>query len=275
MRRCGDGRPVRSRDCRPGSSGQRRPAAFVRPVAGARTRDALSSAGKYLSVFSRRRRSRAPRGRAGPRLHVGSPDDERARAPDHGERLRGSRHRRSRPRRESQPVLRAISPPAPRFARTSSRRSTSCATTNSSTASRIVVIGHSMGAGAVLDYATHDPNLSGAVMISGGWSLGPERPKNALFIFAENDPKDAIQDTSTALAAHLAGVPIKSSSDKLYGGFAGERRGRSAAQSRASIISGSSIRRRLRPRSSDGSTAPLAPTAPAISGWPTRGWALR
>ena len=61
--------------------------------------------------------------------------------------------------------------------------------------SRIVVMGHSMGAGAALDYATHDPNLKGAVMISGGWALGPERPKNALFIFAENDPDEPIQDT--------------------------------------------------------------------------------
>src|SRR5579862_6186692 len=37
--------------------------------------------------------------------------------------------------------------------------------------SRIVVMGHSMGAGAVLDYATYDPGLKGAVMISGGFSL--------------------------------------------------------------------------------------------------------
>ena len=72
--------------------------------------------------------------------------------------------------------------------------------------SRIVVMGHSMGAGAALDYATHDPSMKASVMISGGWILGPERPKNALFIFAERDPVDAIQDTSTALAAHLAGV---------------------------------------------------------------------
>src|SRR5260370_18804473 len=85
--------------------------------------------------------------------------------------------------------------------------------------SRIVVMGHSMGAGAALDYATHDPNLKGAVMISGGWVLGPERPKNALFIFAEHDPVEAIQQTSSALAAHLAVVP-KVEPGKLYGNFA-------------------------------------------------------
>ena len=85
--------------------------------------------------------------------------------------------------------------------------------------SRIVVMGHSMGAGATLDYATHDPNLKGAVMISGGWWLGPERPKNALFIFAEHDPVEPIQQTSSAIAAHLAGVP-KVEPGKLYGNFA-------------------------------------------------------
>jgi dienelactone hydrolase len=85
--------------------------------------------------------------------------------------------------------------------------------------SRIVVMGHSMGAGAALDYATNDPNLKGAVMISGGWTLGPERPRNALFIFAQNDPAEPIQDTSIALAAHLAGVP-RIELGKTYGDFA-------------------------------------------------------
>ena len=85
--------------------------------------------------------------------------------------------------------------------------------------SRIVVMGHSMGAGAALDYATNDPNLKGAVMISGGWTLGPVRPKNALFIFAQNDPVEPIQDTSAALVAHLADVP-KAELGRAYGDFA-------------------------------------------------------
>jgi dienelactone hydrolase len=84
--------------------------------------------------------------------------------------------------------------------------------------SRIVVMGHSMGAGAVLDYATVDPALKGAVMISGGFGLdGPERPKNALFIFGERDP-DFIKSTSTEIAAHLAGVP-QIERGKTYGDF--------------------------------------------------------
>jgi dienelactone hydrolase len=84
--------------------------------------------------------------------------------------------------------------------------------------SRIVVMGHSMGAGAALDYATHDPTVKAAVMMSGGWALGPERPKNALFIFAARDPVEPIQDTSTALASHLANVP-QIELGKVYGDF--------------------------------------------------------
>jgi len=84
--------------------------------------------------------------------------------------------------------------------------------------SRIVVMGHSMGAGAALDYAANDPGLKGAVMISGGWTLGPVRPKNALFIFAQNDP-DFIRESSSTIAAHLAGVPAIEQG-KIYGDFA-------------------------------------------------------
>ncbi len=84
--------------------------------------------------------------------------------------------------------------------------------------SRVAVIGHSMGAGAVLDYASNDPELKAAIMISGGFSLGPVRPKNALFIFAQHDP-DFIQNLSKIFAAHLAGVqPI--ALGQLYGDFA-------------------------------------------------------
>jgi dienelactone hydrolase len=84
--------------------------------------------------------------------------------------------------------------------------------------SRIVVIGHSMGAGVALDYATNDPTIKAAVMISGGWVLGPERPKDALFIFAQNDPKEPIQDASIVLAQHLAGV-TQIDLGKPYGDF--------------------------------------------------------
>jgi dienelactone hydrolase len=73
--------------------------------------------------------------------------------------------------------------------------------------SRIVVMGHSMGAGASLDYATRDSGIDGAVLISGGFHLeGPYRPPNALFIFASGDP-EWIRGRSRGLAARVAGVP--------------------------------------------------------------------
>jgi dienelactone hydrolase len=53
---------------------------------------------------------------------------------------------------------------------------------------RVVMMGHSMGAGATLGYGTWDPTLDGLVMIAGGWrGSGPHRPPNALFLYAEGD----------------------------------------------------------------------------------------
>ncbi len=84
--------------------------------------------------------------------------------------------------------------------------------------SKIVVMGHSMGAGLALQYTANDDSLRGAVMISGGFRLlGPARPRNALFIFAQRDP-DFIQDTCVAIAALLAGVD-KIDLGKTYGDF--------------------------------------------------------
>jgi dienelactone hydrolase len=84
--------------------------------------------------------------------------------------------------------------------------------------SRVIVIGHSMGAGAALDYAGQDVGLAGAVMISGGWHLfGAVRPRNALFIMAAKDPKP-ISVSAIAIASHLAGVE-KLDLGKTYGDF--------------------------------------------------------
>ncbi|MGH7949869.1 MAG: alpha/beta hydrolase [Candidatus Binataceae bacterium] len=81
---------------------------------------------------------------------------------------------------------------------------------------KIAVMGHSMGAGAVLEYASRDPKLSASVMISGGFDLPPgAHPKDALFIFADGDP-DFIKDSSKRIAAQIAGVsPIELG--KTYG----------------------------------------------------------
>lgn len=72
--------------------------------------------------------------------------------------------------------------------------------------SRVVVMGHSMGADAALDFATRDSGLDGVVALSGGWTLqGPYSPPNALFLWASGDPPDT-RDPARALAARLAGV---------------------------------------------------------------------
>lgn len=71
--------------------------------------------------------------------------------------------------------------------------------------SRIAVIGHSMGAGAALDYATRDSGIDAVVSISGGRDLnGPYPPPNALFLYAEADP-ERIRLRSDQLAARIAG----------------------------------------------------------------------
>ena len=71
-------------------------------------------------------------------------------------------------------------------------------------AERLVVMGHSMGAGAVLDFATVDPRPRAVVPISGGWnSDGPELPSNVLLILAEDDP-EGIHDETAHQARRLA-----------------------------------------------------------------------
>ncbi len=72
--------------------------------------------------------------------------------------------------------------------------------------SRVAVMGHSMGAGAVLDFATRDSGIDAAVMIAGGWTLqGPYTPPNALFLYAEGDP-ERIRSRVRRVAAQVAGV---------------------------------------------------------------------
>jgi len=85
--------------------------------------------------------------------------------------------------------------------------------------SRLAVLGHSMGAGAVLRFAERDAAVDAAVMLSGGWTLlGPHRPPNTLFLYAERDP-ESIRDSAPALAARLAGRPALRDGER-YGEFA-------------------------------------------------------
>jgi dienelactone hydrolase len=71
---------------------------------------------------------------------------------------------------------------------------------------RFAVVGHSMGAGAALRFAERDVGVDAAILISGGsWLLGPLRPPNALFIYAEHDPART-REHAESLAMRLAGA---------------------------------------------------------------------
>jgi dienelactone hydrolase len=84
--------------------------------------------------------------------------------------------------------------------------------------SRIALAGHSMGAGAVLEYATRDTAVDAVVMIAGSWEMtGPHRPPNAFFIYAEND-LPYIPESSDELASRIAGQRV--SRDRTYGDVA-------------------------------------------------------
>ena len=85
--------------------------------------------------------------------------------------------------------------------------------------SRIVLMGHSMGAAAALDFATRDSGIDGVVAISGVQTLvGPYRPPNVLFLSASADPP-VLRGRTAALAGHLAGVD-PAEDGKTYGDLA-------------------------------------------------------
>jgi dienelactone hydrolase len=72
--------------------------------------------------------------------------------------------------------------------------------------SRIVLIGHSAGAGAVSLFAAGDRSVAGAVMVSGGCNLdSAQRPPNALFVFTSEDPAD-FRTACRDLLARLSGA---------------------------------------------------------------------
>ncbi len=80
---------------------------------------------------------------------------------------------------------------------------------------RIALAGHSMGAGAVLQYATRDTLVDAVVPIAGGWEMsGPHRPPNVFFVYAEND-LPGIPESARALASRLVGGTVVP--DRLYG----------------------------------------------------------
>jgi dienelactone hydrolase len=69
---------------------------------------------------------------------------------------------------------------------------------------RLAVLGHSMGASAVLDFATTDPRPLAVIPVSGGSVLNDEHvPANTLFLVASGDP-DQIGDRQDELADDLS-----------------------------------------------------------------------
>jgi pimeloyl-ACP methyl ester carboxylesterase len=71
--------------------------------------------------------------------------------------------------------------------------------------SRIALVGHSMGAGAVFDYALNHDDIDAVVPISGSGSRGDtERPRNVLLLFADGDP-ERIRRLDYATMARLTG----------------------------------------------------------------------
>jgi hypothetical protein len=80
----------------------------------------------------------------------------------------------------------------------------------------IALVGHSMGAYAVLGHAQSDPGIGAVVAISGGRELtGPFAPPNAFFIWASGDP-DGTRKRGRELAAKVAGKE-QIVEDKTYG----------------------------------------------------------
>lgn len=76
--------------------------------------------------------------------------------------------------------------------------------------SRLALVGHSMGADAVLRFAQRDPRPDTVIAISGGESVeGPRRPENALFLLASRDP-GSIKAGAERFADVLAGGELES-----------------------------------------------------------------
>ncbi len=81
---------------------------------------------------------------------------------------------------------------------------------------RVALVGHSMGAYAVLGHAQSDPGIGAVVAISGGRELtGPFPPPNTFFVWASGDP-GRTRRRGRELAAKLAGKE-QLVEDKTYG----------------------------------------------------------
>ena len=88
-------------------------------------------------------------------------------------------------------------------------------TTNLVDARRVAVLGDSMGANAVVDFASHDKRPLAVVAISGGGPTeGPLRPRNVLFLVASGDPSRIMQRVNVAVDRLAGGT---GSSGRTFG----------------------------------------------------------
>jgi len=85
---------------------------------------------------------------------------------------------------------------------------------------RIALMGHSMGGGAVVTYGAHDPDIDATVPISGvSARVTEDLPRNLFIIYAEKDPADLHQAAQQMLKAS-AGEVENLAPNTTYGSFA-------------------------------------------------------
>ena len=83
--------------------------------------------------------------------------------------------------------------------------------------SRLAVLGHSMGAGAALDFATVDNRAKAVIPVSGGWMANDAVvPAHTLFLVGSGDPSE-IADRQKELAATLRAAGGDVSSHEVSG----------------------------------------------------------
>ncbi len=83
--------------------------------------------------------------------------------------------------------------------------------------SRIAVLGHSMGASAVLDFATLDDRPLAVIPVSGGYQVHDDVvPDNVLLMVAEKDP-DGIHNRQADIAADLADTDAQVVASEIAG----------------------------------------------------------
>jgi dienelactone hydrolase len=83
--------------------------------------------------------------------------------------------------------------------------------------SRLAVLGHSMGAGAALDFATVDNRAKAVIPVSGGWVVNDAvTPAHTLFLVESRDPFD-IEDRQSSLARDLRAAGGQATERELSG----------------------------------------------------------